>query len=206
LQGGRLPGNYQIGITERGQRARRDIAGDFRVSPHLAAHRLRRVAEYAHERPPHSFTIRKPRLLRDGLDGMPAVLQQQFCRLEAEFLDSLRGRLARFGPECTRELAGAQMRRFRECFNSKIGVEISPRKRESGLNSVGFRLELEKGRELRLSASTTMMDHHLLRNRPSEFRTGIHFDHRKYQIHRRDHTRRRPYRAVDDEYSVFLYP
>jgi hypothetical protein len=38
-----------------------------------------------------------------------------------------------------------------------------------------------------LSAGTAMMDHQRLRNRPSEFRTDIPFDHRQYKIHRRDH-------------------
>jgi hypothetical protein len=31
---------------------------------------------------------------------------------------------------------------------------------------------------LRLSAGTPMIDHHFLRNRASEFRTDIPFDHR----------------------------
>src|ERR1700681_3666887 len=93
---------------------------------------------------------------------------------------------------------------LREIFYGKLGVEILPRESERGLNSVGLRLELEKGRKLRLSAGTPMMDHHFLRNRPSEFRTDIPFDHRKYEIHRRCNARRCPYLAVDDEYPILL--
>ena len=87
-----------------------------------------------------------------------------------------------FSHERTRELTSAQMRRLREVFNRKIGVEISPCKGEGGLNSVGFRLELEQGRELRLSASTPMMDHRLLRDRPSDIRANIPFEHGKNEV------------------------
>src|SRR5712671_8121005 len=73
LQGGWLLGDHQIGITERGQRARRDVAGQLRVPPNLSSHRLGWQAEDAHECPPHSFAIRKAGLPRDGLDGMPTV-------------------------------------------------------------------------------------------------------------------------------------
>jgi hypothetical protein len=97
------------------------------------------------------------------------------------------------------------MGRLRELFHGKLGMEIFPREGESGLNSVGLRLKLEKGRELRLSSATLMMDHHFLCDRPSEFRTDIPFDHRKYKIDRRGHACRCPYRAVDDEYPIFLH-
>jgi len=64
LQGGGLLGDHQIGITERGQRARRDVASQLRVPPNLSSHRLGWQAEYAHECPPHSFAIRKAGLKR----------------------------------------------------------------------------------------------------------------------------------------------
>lgn len=51
------------------------------------------------------------------------------------------------------------MGRLRKLFHIMPGMEIFPREGESGLNSVGLRLELEKGRELRLSAAALMMDH-----------------------------------------------
>ncbi len=185
LQGGWLLGDHQIGITERGQRARRDVAGQLRVPPNLSSHRLGWQAEYAHECPPHSFAIRKAGLPRDGLDGMPTVFQHQPGGLETKFLDGLCRRLTGLGRKRSCELAGAQMGRLRQLFYGKLSVEIFPRECESGLNSVGLRLKLEKSRELRLSAGTPMMDHHFLRNRPSEFRTDIPFDHCKDEIHRR---------------------
>jgi hypothetical protein len=64
LWGGGLLGDHQIGITERGQRARRDVASQLRVPPNLSSHRLGSQAEYAHECPPHSFAIRKAGLKR----------------------------------------------------------------------------------------------------------------------------------------------
>jgi len=134
-------------------------------------------AEYAHECPPHSFAIRKAGLPRDDLDGMPAVFQHQPGGLETEFFDGFCRRLASLGRERASELAGAQMGHLREFFHRKLGVEIFARECESGLNSVGLRLELEEGRELRLSAGTPMMDHHLLRNCSSDLRTDIAFDH-----------------------------
>jgi phosphoglycerate dehydrogenase-like enzyme len=109
LQGGRLLGDHQIGITERGQRARRDVAGQLRVPPNLSSHRLRWQAVYAHECPPHSFAIRKARLPRDGLDSMPAVFQHQPGDLETKFLDGFCRRLAGLGRKRACELAGAQM-------------------------------------------------------------------------------------------------
>jgi hypothetical protein len=71
LQGGGLLGDPQIGVKER----------QLRVPPNLSSHRLRWLAEYAHECPPHSFAIRKAGLPRDGLDERPAVLQHQADRL-----------------------------------------------------------------------------------------------------------------------------
>src|SRR5258706_10108130 len=205
LWGGGLLGDHQSGITERGRRARRDVGGQFCLPPTLASHGWGWRAECAHESPPHSFAIRKAGLPRDGLDGMPTVFQHQPGGLETKFLDGLCRRLAGLGSKRSCELAGGQMGRLRPLFYRKLSVEIFPRGCESGLNSVGLRLKLEKSRELRLSAGTPMMDHHFLRNRPSEFRTDIPFDHCKDEIHRRGHTRRCPYRTVDDEYPIFLH-
>jgi hypothetical protein len=145
LQGGWLLGDHQICITERGQRARRDVAGRLRVPPNLSSHRLGWQAEYAHECPPHSFAIRKAGLPRDGLDRMPTVFQHQPGGLETKFLDGLCRRLAGLGRKRSSKLAGAQMGRLRQLFHGKLGMEIFPRECESGLNSVGLRLDLEKG-------------------------------------------------------------
>src|ERR1700746_1120070 len=50
-----------------------------------------------------------------------------------------------------------------------------------------------------------MMDHYFFRDGQSELRTDIPLDHRKYKIDRRGHACRCPYRAVDDEYPIFLH-
>jgi len=126
--------------------------GQLRVPPNLSSHRLRWQAVYAHECPPHSFAIRKARLPRDGLDSMPAIFQHQPGGLETKFLDGFCRRLAGLGRKRACELAGAQMGRLRELFNG-----IFARECQSGLNSVGLRLKLKKGRELRLSAGTPMI-------------------------------------------------
>jgi len=177
------------------------LAGPSNLSPH----RLGWLAEYAHECPPHSFSIREAGLPCDDLEGMTAIFQHQAGSLETKVLDGFCRQLAGLGSKRSSKLAGAQMGRLRKLFHGKLGMEIFPREGESSLNSVGLRLKLEKGRELRLSAATLMMDHHFLCDRPSEFRTDIPFDHRKYKIDRRGHSRRCPYRAVDDEYPIFLH-
>ena len=117
MQGGGLLTDHKIGITERGQRARRNVAPQLRVLPSLSSHCLRWQAEHSHECPPHSFAIRKARLPRDDLDGMAAVFQHQPGGLETEFFNSLCRRLASLGRERASELAGAQMGRLRELFH-----------------------------------------------------------------------------------------
>src|SRR5260221_10089291 len=138
-RGGGPRGAHQIGIKERGQRARGDVASQLRVLPNLSSHRLRWQAEYTHECPPHSFAIRKARLPRDGLDGMPAVFQHQPGGLETKFLYGFCLRLARLGRERAGKLAGAQMGRLRQVFHGQPRVEIFPGERESGFNLVGLR-------------------------------------------------------------------
>src|SRR5260221_12184980 len=129
-----------MGIRARGQEAAGDVGSQLRVLPNLSSHRLRWQAEYTHECPPHSFAIRKARLPRDGLDGMPAVFQHQPGGLETKFLDGFCRRLARFGRERAGKLAGAQMGPLRELFHGKPRVEIFPGEWQSGLNSVGLLL------------------------------------------------------------------
>jgi hypothetical protein len=106
LQGGRHLTDHQIGITERGQRSRRDVSPPLHVPPSLPSHRLRWQSEYAHECPPHSFAIREARLPRDGLDGMSGVFQHQTGGLETKFLNGLGRRFAGLGSKRACELAG----------------------------------------------------------------------------------------------------
>ena len=88
---------------------------------------------------------------------MTAIFQHQPGGLETKVLDGFCRQLAGLGRKRSSKLAGAQMGRLRELFHGKPRVEIFPRECESGLNSVGLRLKLEKGRELRLSAGTPMI-------------------------------------------------
>jgi len=71
---------------------------------------------------------------------------------------------------------------------------------------VGLRLKLEKSRDCDWSAGTPMMDHHFLSQPPERVPGPISLSTiARTRSIVRGHTRRCPYRTVDDEYPIFLH-
>ena len=113
---------------------------------------------------------------------MAALLHHQPGGLDAQVLDRLGRRLAGLGAERTAELARTEMRRFGELFNRQRSLEIALRIRQCILDSVGFRLQLQQSRKLRLATGTPVIHNQLLGNGPGHVRSEILFDHREREV------------------------
>src|SRR4030081_3901827 len=96
------------------------------------------------------------------------------------------------------------MRRFGELSNRQRRMEISLRICQCALDTVGFGLQLQQCRELRLAAGAAMINDQLPGYGPGDIRAQILFDHSQCEADARSHPSRGPHRAVDDENAVFL--
>ena len=124
----------------------------------------------------HAVAIGKARLPGDDVDRMAALLHHQAGGLDAKVLDRLGRRVTGLGAERTAELTRAQMRRVRKLLNRQLRVEIALRIGQCVLDTVGFGLQLQQGRELRLAAGAAMVQHKPARNSARRFEAEILFD------------------------------
>jgi hypothetical protein len=115
---------------------------------------LRRLPEGAQEGAPHAITIGKARLPSYDVDRMAALLRHQPGGLESQVLDRLGRRLPGLGAKRAAELAWTEMRHFGDLSNCQRSIEIALRIGECGLDTVGFGLQFQQGRKLRLAAGT----------------------------------------------------
>src|SRR5262245_50797185 len=102
---------------------------------------------------------------------MTAPLQHQPGGLDAQVLDRLSRRLAGLGAERTAELARTEMRRFGELPNRQRLVEIALGVCQCALDTIGFGLQLQQRRKLRLATRTSVIDHEVLGYGPGHVRT-----------------------------------
>src|ERR1700722_4993031 len=84
-------------------------------------------------------------------------------------------------------------------------MEISPCVGQSALNSVRLRLQIEKPRELRLTARAPMVNNHFPRHGPRYLCAEILLDQGERKIDYGGGAGRRPDRPVGDEDAVRLY-
>ena len=91
------------------------------------------------------------------------------------------------------------------CRNRQRLVEIALRIGQCALDAVGFGLQLQQRRKLRLATGAPVIDHELPGHGPGDIRAQILFDHSQRQVDARGHPGRGPHRAVDDEDAVFLH-
>jgi hypothetical protein len=94
---------------------------------------------------------------------MAAPLHAQPGGLDAQVLDRLSRRLAGLGAEGAAELARTEMRRGGERANRERLVEVAPGIGQRALDPVGFGLQLEQRRKLRLAAGPSVIDLSLLK-------------------------------------------
>ena len=74
------------------------------------------------------------------------------------------------------------MRRLGEILDGERALEIALGIDEGALDAVGFGLELQKRRELRLAAGATMIDHELPGDRPGRLGAEILLDHGEREV------------------------
>src|SRR5438105_12322274 len=108
---------------------------------------------------------------------MAALLLHHSCGFEAQVLDRLGWRLAGLGAERTAELARTEMRRCSELANRQRRIEIALRICQCALDAVGFGLQLEQRRKLRLATGASVIDHQLSGDYPGYVHAEILFDH-----------------------------
>ena len=130
---------------------------------------LRRLTVGPKKGTSHSVAISESCLLGDNVNRVVGVFHQRTSPLQAEVLDGLRRRLAGFGLKSAAELAWRKMRDLGKVIDVQPTGEIAPRVREHGLNSIRFRLQFEKGRELRLPAGAPMVQDEPACNSPRRF-------------------------------------
>src|ERR1700675_492784 len=75
---------------------------------------------------------------------------------------------------------------------------------ERGPNTVGFRVQIQQRRELRLPARTTVIDNQYFGDYASEVGAKIVRQQRQRKMHARAHASRCPYWSVDHEDAVFV--
>jgi len=143
---------------------------------------LRRLTVGPKKGTSHSVAISESCLLGDNVNRVVGVFHQRTSPLQAEVLDGLRRRLAGFGLKSAAKLAWRKMRDLGKVIDVQPTGKIAPRICEHGLNSIRLRLQLEKGRELRLPAGAAMVQDEPARNRPRRFEAKILFDQREGEI------------------------
>jgi hypothetical protein len=99
LQSGGLLGDYQIGITERGQRTRRYAAVRLDGAPNLPSHRQRRLAEYPPEKARVAAAPEKERVLITG-GGFAGIAAARGLKVEIVKTGS-RSLSSRFSLRCS---------------------------------------------------------------------------------------------------------
>src|SRR4029077_18933228 len=75
---------------------------------------------------------------------------------------------------------------------------------ERGLDAIGFRVQIQQRRELRLPARTTVIDNQYFGDRTSEVGAKIVRQQSQRKIYSRAHAGRCPYRSVDHEDAIFV--
>ena len=126
------------------------------------AYGLRRLSKGAQEASAHPLTVAKAGFLGDFLDWQPSLLEHISGRLKTKILDGAGRRLTGFRAKHPGKLPRAEPRRVCELLHRERLSKVVPGKGERVLDAVGFRVELEHRRVLRLSAGASMMnDHHL---------------------------------------------
>src|ERR1700733_15305497 len=75
---------------------------------------------------------------------------------------------------------------------------------ERGPNTVGFRVQIQQRRELRLSARTTVIDNEYFGDRTSEVGAKIVGHQSQRKIHSRAHPGRSPYWSVNHEDAILV--
>ena len=86
------------------------------------------------------------------------------------FLEYLGRRLAGLGAEYTAELARTQTRRLGELSNRQLSIEIALRICQRALDAVGFGLQLQECRKLRLATGTPVINDQLPGDSPGHVR------------------------------------
>src|SRR5580700_10616092 len=75
---------------------------------------------------------------------------------------------------------------------------------ERGPDAIGFRVQIQQCRELRLPARSTVIDNQYFGNHTSEVGAKIVRQQSQRKIHSRAHASRCPYWPVDHEDAIFL--
>ena len=171
-----------------------------------AAYGLRRLSKGAQEASAHPLAVAKAGFLSDSLDRQPSLLEHMSGGLETKILDGAGRRLAGFRAKHPGELPRAEPRRVSELLHRQRLSKVLSGKGERVLDAVGFRVEFEHRRVLRLSAGASMMNEHHLGGRPGDIPAQVPFDKTKRHVNAGGHPGGGPDRAVCYEYAVHFDP
>src|ERR1700736_2902569 len=75
---------------------------------------------------------------------------------------------------------------------------------DRGVDAIGFSVQIQQRRELRLPARTTVIDNQYFGDNTSEVGAKIVRQQRQRKIHSRAHAGRCPYWSVDHEDAIFV--
>jgi hypothetical protein len=167
-----------------------------------AADALWRLAEAAQEGAAHALGIAEADLARDDFERLGAGLDAQPRRLGPEALDRLGRGLAGLGEKGAAELARAETGDLGETLDRELLVEMLAGEGERRPDTVGFRIEIEHGRELRLSARAAVIDDEVARSGACDLDPAILLDEGEREVDPGADPGRAPDRAVPREDAV----
>jgi hypothetical protein len=142
----------------------------------------------------------------DFLDLQASLLEHISGGLKTKILDGAGRRLTGFCAKHPGKLPRAEPRRLRELLHRQRLSKVVPGKGERVLDAVGFRVELQHRRVLRLSAGPSMMNDHHLGGRAGDIPAHVPFDKTKRHVDAGGHPGGGPDRAVCYENAVHFDP
>ena len=172
----------------------------------VSAQGLRGYAEGPQECPTHAFAVRKSRLLRHDVNGMPPLLYHKPGSFQSKSLDGLGRRLAGLGQKGAAELTGAKVGHRCKLVDRERVPEILTDVCQNQLDAVGFRRHVEEGGMRHLPAQSTRGHNQKPGDHFSGLGTEIVVDQSQNEIEARGHAGRGPDRTIIDEDPVLFDP
>ncbi len=135
------------------------------------------------EGPPHPLRIGESHRQSDLFDRFAPRLQTQPRRFNAQALDRLSRCFTRFPAKCSSELSQTQSCGIGEPFDGERLGQMFPGKIQGDADTIRFRLHVRHGRELGLTAGSTIRNNQKPGDSARNVRAPIFFDHAEREIY-----------------------